>query len=121
MLLSRHISRTAFIIAVLIATSLWGSSVMAQDSKLGDMIFDRNKESMDEAGVGVVTFPHTLHEEKWSCDECHPDVFSEKLGENEITMQTNMDGDHCGLCHNGTMAFPLFKCAKCHEHDQTGH
>ncbi len=90
-------------------------SSYAGEEDLGEMKLDSKIESMKKAGVGEVTFPHTLHEQSNSCDDCHPDVFASKRGTNDITMQKNMDGEYCGMCHDSMTAFPLYQCAKCHE------
>ncbi len=83
---------------------------------LGDMTLDSKVESMKKAGVGPVLFPHTAHEEIMKCAACHPKIFKEKRGANDLTMKRNMEGEACGAkdCHNSTKAFPLFHCDKCH-------
>ncbi len=83
---------------------------------IGTIKFDDKIESMKKAGVGPVMFPHDKHEKTNKCAECHPKIFKDKRGENNISMKLNMEGKFCGSpnCHNSPKAFPLFQCASCH-------
>ncbi len=83
---------------------------------IGDIKFDDKIASMKKAGVGPVIFPHGKHEKTNKCNDCHPKIFKDKRGENNISMKLNMDGKFCGSpnCHNSPKAFPLFQCASCH-------
>ncbi|HHL40279.1 MAG TPA: hypothetical protein ENJ37_07220 [Deltaproteobacteria bacterium] len=107
--------RRFIIIATLVFTAAPVAAVAA-DRNLGDMVFDDKIESMKKAGVGPVIFPHTKHEQTNKCDECHPKVFKEKRGANDVTMKKNMSQQFCGAptCHNSSQAFPLYMCANCH-------
>jgi c(7)-type cytochrome triheme protein len=86
------------------------------DSKLGDMVMESRVEYMKKAGVGPVIYPHAKHEELFKCQECHPKIFKEKRGTNNLSMQNIMDGNSCGFtnCHNSVNVFPLYQCLKCH-------
>jgi c(7)-type cytochrome triheme protein len=88
----------------------------ASASGLGNMVMDKTVESMKKASVGPVIFPHTWHEEKFKCTVCHPKIFKEKRGANDLSMQNIMDGKSCGApnCHNSASVFPLYLCTKCH-------
>ena len=81
-----------------------------------DIIFDSKLDSMKEAKVGQVTYPHALHEQWYKCGDCHPKIFIEKKGENDVNMQKNMTEQYCGYagCHNSAYAFPLYLCDNCH-------
>jgi c(7)-type cytochrome triheme protein len=83
---------------------------------LGDMVMDKTAESMKKAALGPVIFPHTGHEDKLKCEACHPKIFKEKRGVNDMSMQNIMDGNSCGApnCHNSPNVFPLYLCLKCH-------
>lgn len=116
-----HRSRSTIIktsaAAVFIAAALFiipSSPAIAEG--LGDMRFDSKIESMKKAGVKAVIFPHTLHADKNECSACHPAVFAQERGANDISMRANMKGQFCGTanCHNSPNAFPLYECAKCH-------
>ena len=92
-----------------------GLSVTPTFAALGNMTFGDKSESLKEAGVGPVVFPHGSHEKILKCNVCHPKIFKEKRGANDMTMKKNMEGQFCGSpnCHN-SKAFPLFQCARCH-------
>lgn len=61
-----------------------------------------------------VRFPHLAHTKWLDCSNCHPDIFIEKKGANNIAMQDVLTGKYCGLCH-GKVAFPPTKnCMRCH-------
>lgn len=65
--------------------------------------------------MGVVTFSHSKHNEKFSCDECHPDPFAKKKGSATLKMTLMKEGRYCGKCHNGEVAFIIASnCKKCH-------
>lgn len=73
-------------------------------------------DSMHEAGVGPVIYPHAFHEKLYKCADCHPNLFKEKVGASGISMKANMDGNFCGSpkCHDSETAFPLYYCSRCH-------
>ncbi len=107
------------VVALSIAGLLLSGAVWAGGRKnLGDMKLDSKLSSMKKAGVGPVIFPHTKHEKIYKCGDCHPKIFKEKRGANDISMKKNMNLQFCGSqnCHNSRKAFPLFQCAKCHTH-----
>jgi c(7)-type cytochrome triheme protein len=85
---------------------------------LGDMRLDSKLSSMEKAGVGPVVFPHARHEKAFKCAVCHPKIFKDKRGENDISMKKNMDQKFCGSpnCHNkdNEKAHQLYECARCH-------
>ena len=77
---------------------------------------DDKIDSMSQAGVGPVEYPHKAHVKLYDCNDCHPSIFKDKHGANDITMKQNMEGNFCGSpsCHNSQKAFPLFMCTNCH-------
>ena len=95
----------------------------AEKSAIGNIRFSDKIESMKDVGVGPVVFPHTKHEDAIKCAECHPQIFKEEIGSNDISMKRNMEGEFCGSpkCHCGMLdcydyeaTFPLFMCDNCH-------
>lgn len=63
--------------------------------------------------TGDVIFPHKIHIDKIQCDVCHPKIF--KPGRNKPSTMAMMDkGKSCGACHNGTRAFAVTDCSRCH-------
>jgi len=90
--------------------------VSANSAEINDIIFESKIINMKKAGVGPVLFPHGQHEKIYTCKGCHPKIFVEKKGANNVTMQQNIDGKYCGAagCHNSAEAFPLYLCDACH-------
>ena len=93
------------------------SSVYAEEQEPIEITMDGKVESMKKAGVGPVTYPHKLHSMWYECGECHPKVFSEKTGDNDVNMNKIISEQYCGSsgCHNSAYAFPLYLCENCHE------
>lgn len=85
-------------------------------AEIGDIRMDSKVDSMHKAGVDAVIFPHKRHEKVFKCNACHPKIFKDKRGANDISMKLNMEGKFCGSadCHNSPKAHALFECAKCH-------
>ena len=68
----------------------------------------------DTAAMPYVKFPHKPHTMWLTCSNCHPDIFVQKKGANDIQMADVLNGKFCGLCH-GKVAFPPTKnCMRCH-------
>jgi c(7)-type cytochrome triheme protein len=66
--------------------------------------------------AGNIVFPHDVHTEMFSCDECHPDLFVPEHGANQMTMQAMEEGEYCGACHDGDTAFGVADdCESCHD------
>ena len=95
----------------------------AEDSTIGDIRFSDKLDSMKDVGVGPVVFPHVKHKDAFKCAECHPSIFKDEIGSNDISMKLNMEGEFCGSpnCHCGMLdcydyeaTFPLFMCDNCH-------
>ena len=83
-------------------------------AEYGDIILNSKTESMKEAGVDSVLFPHWFHRIRFKCKVCHEDIFILKKGANDITMSAIMDGQFCGKCHNGLVAWEPLYCDRCH-------
>ncbi len=67
-----------------------------------------------ESTGGKVVFDGTAHS-KAKCNECHTAIFKMKKGADKMTMKDMEAGKYCGACHNGTKAFSVKDCAKCHK------
>ena len=63
---------------------------------------------------GKVVFSGDAHKAA-KCAECHPALFKMKKGADVMTMKDMEAGKACGACHNGTKAFAIKECAKCHK------
>ena len=69
----------------------------------------------DAAGMRPVVFPHWFHRVRFRCKVCHTDLgFKFKAGGNEINMLKIIDGQYCGACHNGSVAWQVENCDLCH-------
>lgn len=69
----------------------------------------------DAQGMRPVVFPHWFHRIRFRCKVCHADLgFKFKAGGNKITMAKIIDGQFCGACHNGEVAWSVENCAMCH-------
>lgn len=74
----------------------------------------------DTGAMPHVRFPHLSHTLWLDCSNCHPAVFVQKKGANNIAMNDIYQGKYCGLCH-GKVAFPpTLNCARCHSVSTAG-
>jgi c(7)-type cytochrome triheme protein len=81
-------------------------------AEYGDVVI--NKRS-DAGGVRPVVFPHWFHRIRFSCKACHADLgFQFRAGGNDINMVKIIDGQFCGACHNGEIAWAIENCNLCH-------
>ena len=60
-----------------------------------------------------VRFPDAEHTEWLACSNCHPKPFVERVGANDITMDSIFSGRDCGMCHD-RVAFSVMQCERCH-------
>lgn len=66
-------------------------------------------------GMRPVIFPHWFHRVRFRCKVCHSELgFEMKVGANDISMVKIMDGQYCGMCHNGEIAWNIDNCDLCH-------
>ena len=62
-----------------------------------------------------MVFPHWFHRIRFQCKVCHADLgFAFKAGGNDINMLRIFDGEYCGACHNGQIAWGVENCVLCH-------
>ncbi|MGB5082488.1 MAG: c(7)-type cytochrome triheme domain-containing protein [Burkholderiales bacterium] len=81
-------------------------------AEYGDVVINNYS---DPAGVRPVVFPHWFHRIRFRCKVCHTDLgFKFKAGGNEINMLKIIDGQFCGACHNGSIAWSVENCDLCH-------
>ncbi len=104
-------------LALLASAALFG--VTAGDSahaEYGDVVINNYS---DAAGMRPVVFPHWFHRIRYRCKVCHADLgFKFKAGGNEINMVKVIDGQFCGACHNGEVAWSIENCNMCHSGKQ---
>ena len=106
---SREFGRLAAIaLVVLVATSF----PVDTRAEYGDVVINNYS---DAAGMRPVVFPHWFHRVRYRCKVCHGDLgFKFEAGGNEINMVKIIDGQFCGACHNGEIAWSVENCNMCH-------
>lgn len=81
-------------------------------AEYGDVVINNYS---DAAGMRPAVFPHWFHRMRFRCKVCHADLgFKFKAGGNEINMVKIIDGQFCGACHNGDIAWSVENCNLCH-------
>ena len=110
-MIARHATIAALALAAL---ALIGAAlgVDVARAEYGDVVINNYS---DGAGVRPVVFPHWFHRVRFRCKVCHSDLgFKFKAGGNEINMVKIIDGQFCGACHNGSVAWSVENCDLCH-------
>ncbi len=98
-------------LALALALGLLAVPVPAQ-AEYGDVLINNHS---DAAGVRPVVFPHWFHRVRFRCKVCHSDLgFKFQAGGNDINMVKIIDGQFCGACHNGQVAWSVENCDLCH-------
>jgi len=101
-----------WIAAVLVAALFAFVYLEAARAEYGDVVIN---EFSDEAGMRPVVFPHWFHRIRFRCKVCHGDLgFKFEAGGNQINMLKIIDGEYCGACHNGDVAWSIENCDLCH-------
>lgn len=98
----------------IVAALLLGQKIFDQaaHAEYGDVVINNYS---DKAGMRPVVFPHWFHRIRFRCKVCHADLdFKLKAGGNDITMLKIFDGQFCGSCHNGKIAWGVENCILCH-------
>lgn len=97
--------------AFLLLALLLGLAAPAS-AEYGDVVINNYS---DAAGMRPVVFPHWFHRVRFRCKVCHGDLgFQFKAGGNQINMLKIIDGQFCGACHNGELAWAVENCNLCH-------
>ena len=96
---------TLFVVAAL------GPAVVAW-AEYADVTINTRSEA---EGVAPVIYPHWFHRIRFQCSVCHVDLgFKMGAGTTGITMEKLIDGQYCGACHNGNIAWSIDNCDLCH-------
>jgi c(7)-type cytochrome triheme protein len=112
--LKRVVSGVAVAAALVVASLLGGLALGVPDARAeyGDVVINNYS---DAAGMRPVVFPHWFHRIRFRCKVCHADLgFKFKAGGNEMNMLKIIDGEYCGACHNGEVAWSIENCNLCH-------
>ena len=82
------------------------------DAEYADVVINNYA---DDEGMRPVVFPHWFHRIRFRCKVCHADLgFQFKAGGNKIKMVNIIEGEFCGACHNGEIAWAPENCDLCH-------
>ncbi len=107
----RDFAFKSLLLGVLLTLGLMGVSQQSK-AEYADIVINNYA---DAAGMRPAVFPHWFHRIRFRCKVCHADLgFKFKAGGNEITMAKIIDGQFCGACHNGEVAWSVENCAMCH-------
>jgi c(7)-type cytochrome triheme protein len=112
--MSKRFAPAARLAGVVLLGSVLFGSLLATDARAeyGDVVINNYS---DAAGMRPVVFPHWFHRIRYRCKVCHADLgFKFKAGGNEINMVKVIDGQFCGACHNGEVAWSIENCNMCH-------
>lgn len=97
-------------LAMLLALPLFTSHEAR--AEYGDVVLNNYAEA---AGMRPAVFPHWFHRVRFRCKVCHADLgFKMQAGGNEINMAKIIEGQYCGACHNGEVAWSIENCDLCH-------
>jgi c(7)-type cytochrome triheme protein len=97
-------------LAVALAAMLWVPQPVR--AEYADVVINNYA---DAAGMRPAVFPHWFHRIRFRCKVCHADLgFKFKAGGNKITMAKIIEGNFCGACHNGEVAWSVENCDMCH-------
>jgi c(7)-type cytochrome triheme protein len=81
-------------------------------AEYGDIVINNYS---DNAGMRPPIFPHWFHRIRFQCKVCHADIgFKFKAGGDDINMNKIINGQFCGVCHNGEIAWSVENCELCH-------
>ena len=96
-------------LGILLAAGLTSTKGYAE---YGDVVINNYS---DAAGMRPVVFPRWFHRVRFRCKVCHSDLgFQFQAGGNKIDMVKIIDGQFCGACHNGEIAWSVENCNFCH-------
>lgn len=102
--------RRALLMVMILVSGL--ATMEVANAEYGDIVINNYS---DGAGMRPAVFPHWFHRIRFRCKVCHADLgFKFKAGGNEINMVKIIDGQYCGACHNGNIAWSVENCDLCH-------
>jgi c(7)-type cytochrome triheme protein len=110
--MSNWLLRMAIMMAAMAAALALTVSARDARAEYGDVVINNYS---DAAGIRPVVFPHWFHRMRFRCKVCHSDLgFKFAAGGNDINMLKIIDGQFCGACHNGGIAWAVENCELCH-------
>lgn len=103
---------TPMLLAAALTVLMFGAYAPPASAEYGDIVINNYS---DEAGMRPAIFPHWFHRIRFRCKICHSDLgFKFKAGGNDINMAKIINGEFCGACHNGEIAWSIENCEVCH-------
>lgn len=106
------VKRGLLLLAVLVVGMVGLANMQPAHAEYADVVINNYS---DAAGMRPAIFPHWFHRIRFACKVCHADLgFKFKAGGNEINMVKIIDGQYCGACHNGNIAWSVENCDLCH-------
>lgn len=108
-----HIALRPCLVAVVAALALGlGFGRGAAQAEFGDVVINNYS---DKAGMRPVVYPHWFHRIRFTCKVCHGDLdFKFQAGGNDVNMLKIFNGEFCGACHDGQIAWGVENCILCH-------
>ena len=99
------LKRLALVVLILVPlAAVW--------AEYGDVVINMRAEG---EGMSPVVYPHWFHRIRFQCSVCHVDIgFKTRAGASDITMDKISQGQYCGACHNGEIAWSVENCDFCH-------
>jgi len=81
-------------------------------AEYADVVLNNHSE---KEGMRPVIFPHWFHRIRFKCKVCHGELnFQMRVGSNFVSMEKITQGEFCGACHNGEIAWAADQCDLCH-------
>jgi len=81
-------------------------------AEYADVVLNEHSEAQD---MRPVIFPHWFHRIRFKCKVCHGELkFKMRVGSNHVSMENITQGEFCGACHNGEIAWAVDQCDLCH-------
>lgn len=111
--MTQHNIKVRIFLLIAIMVALFGATkIPVASAEYGDIVLNNYSS---KSGIRPVIFPHWFHRVRFSCKSCHSDLgFQMKAGANQINMLKIINGEYCGACHNGQMAWAVENCDLCH-------
>ncbi|MBI3374952.1 MAG: hypothetical protein HY017_24785 [Betaproteobacteria bacterium] len=99
-------------LAITLLAAALAAGVQDAGAEYGDVVMNTYSTP---AGMRPVVFPHWFHRVRFRCKVCHGDLgFKFQAGGNQINMLKIIDGQFCGACHDGGVAWSVENCNLCH-------
>jgi c(7)-type cytochrome triheme protein len=112
LLIKKYSAALKRMLLIMMVLAVGLADVQMAHAEYGDVVINNYS---DGAGMRPAVFPHWFHRIRFRCKVCHADLgFKFKAGGNEINMVKIIDGQFCGACHNGNIAWSVENCNLCH-------